>query len=133
MEPSGFRTRGRHRAILVVEDEEYLRRLYLDALGEDHLIITASSGGEALRRLSGDPPAGLVILNHHLPDMSGFNVLEQIRSEKPELPVLMVSASTGDRIAAITLKKGASGFLRKPFRVCDLVAKVNALFQGSGV
>ena len=82
--------------ILVVDDEEGIRILYKEELGEEgYEIELATEGGEALEKLKRWKP-DLVTLDLKMPGMGGLEVLEQIRKEDKDLPVVICTAY-GDR------------------------------------
>jgi CheY-like chemotaxis protein len=89
----------RRKRLLVVEDNAVERMSITELLGhEDIDIVTVATGGEALERLK-DDPADCVVLDLKLPDMSGFEVLEQIAGE-PALSDIPVVVFTGRELSA---------------------------------
>ncbi len=112
--------------VLVVEDDERIGRLVTRALASDgHDTEHVSTGTEGLAAaLAND--FELVILDLRLPGMAGGEVLERLVRERPEEPVLVLSAvpDIGARVAA--LEAGAADFLGKPFAVAELLARVRA-------
>ena len=78
--------------ILVADDEMSIRLLYSEELKEEgYDVVTASNGKEALE-IVGREPLDLVILDIKMPEMSGIEVLRQIKEKFPDLPVLLSSA-----------------------------------------
>jgi pilus assembly protein CpaE len=117
--------------ILIVDDEPNLLRLIGYALEiEGYQVVVAQSGAEALSKVQAEQP-DLMILDVMLPDMSGIEVCQQVRS-KPEminLPVIMLSAraQVPDKIAG--LKAGADEYVTKPIDSDEMVARVAALLK----
>lgn len=116
--------------LLVVDDEaricQSLKRL-LGASGYE--VRTAASGPEALRLLEAEP-FDLVLLDLMLPEMSGQEVLDRIRSEHPRIPVIMISGIATIDAAVAALRSGAYDFIRKPLESEELLRRVqNALAQ----
>lgn len=119
--------------ILVVDDSHVIRRLVEVVLGQIQLRVTAvSSGTLACEILAADTP-DLVILDVGLPDMTGWDVLEFVRS-RPVLdgtPIIMLTgradADDVDRAAEI----GADEYLLKPFRPDELRRLVVDTIHGS--
>lgn len=115
--------------ILVVDDDPHALRLVsytFEAEGYD--VITASSGAEALARLASERP-DLVVLDVMMPDMSGLEVCQRIRSNPAtaHLPILMLSArgQVADRVTG--LRSGADDYLAKPADTSELLARAEAL------
>ncbi len=82
-------------AILVVDDDAPLREQLRDLLESDgHEVVEAADGLEALARLRGPDPIGLVVLDMHLPVMSGWEVLARMRADEVlgDMPVIILSA-----------------------------------------
>jgi two-component system response regulator (stage 0 sporulation protein F) len=78
--------------ILVADDEMSIRLLYSEELKEEgYDVVTAANGKEALE-IVGREPLDLVILDIKMPEMSGIEVLRQIKEKFPDLPVLLSSA-----------------------------------------
>jgi CheY-like chemotaxis protein len=107
-------------AVLVVEDSPMFRKVLSDmlqSLGFTH-VVTAASGTAALECLAELRPAPvLVCLDLTLPDISGYEVCEFIRSTPvlQHIPVLMISARTQTMDRAQAEEAGVSGYLIKPF------------------
>ncbi len=100
-------------AILIVEDEEKLRRvmgLHLSSAG--YQVKAAGSAEEALK-LAAD--ADLILTDLKLPGMDGLAFLEQIRAQNVVAPVIVMSAFGTVEIAVDAMKRGAADFLPKPF------------------
>ncbi|MCM3129876.1 MULTISPECIES: VanR-ABDEGLN family response regulator transcription factor [unclassified Paenibacillus] len=111
--------------ILVVDDEKEIAdlvELYLKA--ENYEVYKFYSGKEALDCIQHNK-LNLAILDVMLPDMSGFDICQQIR-EKHHFPIIMLTAKEEeiDKITGLTL--GADDYVTKPFRPLELVARVKA-------
>jgi two-component system chemotaxis response regulator CheY len=114
--------RGR---VLVVDDSDNIRALLRTMLEEASVcVVEAKDGTDGLAQLRKDPGIGLVFLDMHMPDMSGLEVLEQIRGDA-SLASLPVVVLTGDSSSAAAQARslGAVGWLAKPVRT-DAVLKV---------
>jgi two-component system alkaline phosphatase synthesis response regulator PhoP len=115
--------------ILLVEDEENLQEaLKLNLELEGYQVVSAMDGMQALKALQ-NQYFDLMILDIMLPEMDGIEVLESIRIQNNELPVLILSAknSSADRI--LGLKKGADDYLTKPFNLEELLLRVQKLIE----
>src|SRR5688572_1789426 len=101
------------RRVLVIEDEEKLRRviqLQLQTSGyEVELAATAEEGVAAADRVD------LVLTDLRLPGMSGLDFLDRMHTLRPGLPVVMMTAFGSVETAVEAMKKGAADFLVKPF------------------
>lgn len=110
------------RRVLVIEDEEKLRRvvqLQLQTSGYDvELAATAEEGVAAAER------ADLVLTDLRLPGMSGLDFLDRMHAARPGLPVVLMTAYGSVETAVEAMKKGASDFLVKPFSLDHLTAVV---------
>jgi two-component system KDP operon response regulator KdpE len=114
--------------VLIVDDEvQILRALRINLEARGLLVTTSQNGDEALRFVRDDPP-DLVILDLELPGTSGREILRALRSSS-DVPVLILSARSGDPEKVLALDEGANDYLAKPFSIGDLVMRVRALLQ----
>ena len=117
--------------ILLVEDEPDLAHWLSRSLEKKGFSIDWSNDGlVAYRRLQLEE-FDAVILDLGIPSMDGHSVLSRLRSEDNRTPILILTArdSLADRVD--TLESGADDFLPKPFRIEELVARLNALIRRS--
>lgn len=115
--------------ILIIDDEVTLVRSLSFALkGEGYTAHGAHTGAEGLEAARRLQPAA-VLLDLRLPDMSGLDVLDRLRQDQPELPVVMISAHGDTRAAVQAVKKGAADYLSKPFELEDLFHVVAAVLD----
>jgi two-component system nitrogen regulation response regulator NtrX len=107
--------------ILVVDDEESIRRS-LDGLlsDEGYRVETAGDGEEGLRRLEAEPP-DVVLLDVALPGRDGLEILEAMRRARPGLPVVMMTGHGTIETAVRATRLGAFDFLEKPLSVDKLL------------
>jgi len=101
--------------VLVVDDQAAARRLernMLEAAG--HVVETAAHGRDALARLDRPPPVSLLVTDIQMPEMDGWELLDQLRrSPHASLPVLVVSSGEAPADRARALELGAAGYLLK--------------------
>ena len=119
----------KHRQILVVDDDQSLRRvtqLQLEDAG--HEVITAASGEEALLRIDEEAPA-LVITDFKMPGISGLEVLRRVRESHPQTTVLMVTAFGTVQSAVEAMKAGAYDYITKPIDHDELLLVVNRAME----
>jgi DNA-binding response OmpR family regulator len=118
--------------ILVVEDEEAIQRGLCDVLAfHGYEPRGVGSGEEGLTEaLEGD--FDLIVLDVMLPGMSGLDVCTRVRSERPEQPILMLTARGSESDVLEGFERGADDYVTKPFSVSELLARVKALLRRSG-
>jgi DNA-binding response OmpR family regulator len=119
--------------LLIVEDDDRLRRLLKRLLEEQrHVVETAATGSEGYD-LASTPGGGIdvLILDVGLPDMSGLEVARRLRASGSEIAILMLTArdTVGDRVSG--LDAGADDYLVKPFAFAELSARLRALGRRS--
>lgn len=113
--------------LLLAEDEEELSQALAAVLRHNHYSVdTVFDGQEALDYLEGQEYDG-VILDIMMPKKSGLEVLRTIRSQKNQVPVLLLTAKTqvDDRVEG--LDAGADDYLGKPFAMKELLARIRAM------
>ncbi len=115
--------------ILLVEDERAVARgLEYGLRAEGFDVLWASTGQSALAMARSDAPH-LVLLDIRLPDISGFDVCRQLRSEGHRQPILMVTARDEEVDKVLGLELGADDYLVKPFSLRELISRVRALLR----
>ena len=119
--------------VLVVDDEQVLAELVTMSLRyEGWAVSTASDGASAIAAARKEPP-DVVVLDVMLPDMSGLDVLRELREQNPGLPLLLLTAKDAveDRIAGLTA--GGDDYVTKPFSLEEVVLRLRALLRRTGV
>ena len=115
--------------ILLVEDEENLHEaLRLNLELEGYQVVSATDGMQAIKALQ-NQYFDLMILDIMLPEMDGIEVLESIRVQNNEMPVLILSAKNTSADRVLGLKKGADDYLTKPFNLEELLLRVQKLIE----
>jgi len=101
--------------ILIVDDEPSNRKILAQELTHKGFIVdTASGGKEALAKVTSSPP-DLVILDYMMPDLSGLDVLKEIRKNGSDVPIIMITAYGSIERAVEVMKAGAYDFITRPF------------------
>ena len=119
-------------SVLVVDDDRaLLRTLTITLRGHGYEVHTASSGRAALEAGREQSPA-VVILDLGLPDLSGVQVLRELRGYS-QVPVIVLSARAGSEDKVEALDVGADDYVTKPFGTEELLARVRAAVRRSGV
>ena len=114
--------------ILIIEDEPEIRRFLRVSLGAHQMQVTeAATGQDGLREATSQPP-DVVLLDLGLPDITGFDVIAQLRGWS-SVPIVVLSArgQESDKIAA--LDAGADDYLTKPFGVGELLARIRVALR----
>ncbi len=115
--------------ILVVDDEEPIRRLVAQYLLDDDFIVEELGDGEsALRRFDREPPVDLVLLDVRMPKMNGIDALREIR-RRSDCYVIMLTAAVEETDRLIGLSVGADDYITKPFSPREVVARVKAVLR----
>lgn len=116
--------------VLIVDDEIFFLEAIDEILREaGYETVRAANGKQALAELI-DDLIGVVVLDVRLPDMDGIQVLARIREMRPDLSVIMLSASTDQEIVLEALRLGASDYLAKPLHDEELTLAVGRALQG---
>jgi two-component system, OmpR family, response regulator RegX3 len=114
--------------VLVVEDEESYRQALASGLSREGFVVdVAADGPEGLRRFIDQPP-DIVLLDLLLPGMHGTEVCRRMR-EINAVPIVMVSAVGAELDVVLGLELGAAGYVTKPFRLRELVARMQAILR----
>jgi len=117
--------------ILVAEDESSLNDLLQDALRMNgYETISAKHGLEALRLIREQKP-DLVILDINMPQLDGFGVIEKLRNENNNVPVIVLTARDQRDDKSIGFGLGADDFVTKPFGLEELLMRVAAVLRRS--
>ncbi len=119
-------------AVLVVEDEESIRKGLCDVLAfRGYAPEGVERGDDGLRRgLAGRH--ALVLLDVMLPGRNGFEVCRELRAAWPELSILMLTARGSEADVLEGFRAGADDYVTKPFSVAEMVARVEALLRRAG-
>ena len=118
--------------VLVVEDDPDVRTALTRALSfEGYEVATASDGGRALEMVLNDPPS-VIVLDVMMPFVDGLETCRRLRARGDETPILMLTAKNQPDDVVYGLKLGADDYVTKPFRVSELVARVEALLRHPG-
>jgi DNA-binding response OmpR family regulator len=120
---------GRGRCVLLVEDEDQLRRVMKDLLErEGYRVAEARDGAQALDEVDRHAP-DLIMLDLNLPGLDGYGVLQRLRSRPStsEIPVIVLTAKGDEDNEVRVFQLGADDFLTKPFRARALSARLEAV------
>src|SRR6202166_2778498 len=111
--------------ILVVDDEPQLRRVMLATLTDlGYVVMTATSGEEALEKFSHEPP-DLVLLDLNMPGIGGLETCRALRAGS-DVPIVILSVRNAERDKEEALDAGADDYVTKPFGIQELLARIRA-------
>jgi CheY-like chemotaxis protein len=128
-ETAGAGGRGAGTCVLLVEDEDQLRRVMKDLLERDgYTVAEARDGVQALDQVDRFAP-DVVILDLNLPGLDGYSVLAQLRSRAATraIPVMVLTAKGDEDNEVRVFELGADDFITKPFRARALSARLEAV------
>ncbi|HJF65567.1 MAG TPA: response regulator transcription factor [Slackia equolifaciens] len=118
--------------VLVVEDEEKLVAYLKKSLSAEGYVVDVAFDGISGLELALSGSYDAITLDVMLPGMNGYAVCGKIREAGIDTPVLMLTAKDGEYDEADALDMGADDFLRKPFSLVVLVARIRALVRRGG-
>jgi len=113
--------------ILVVDDDPALAEAVTASLGRRYAVGCAGTGAEALTKIC-ETCYDLILLDHRLPDLLGADLLPLIKRFFPATTVLFMTGQGSEEVAIDAFRGGARDYLKKPFSLQDLLARVDALF-----
>jgi two-component system, OmpR family, response regulator len=117
--------------ILVVEDDEKIAAFVVKGLKQAGFAVDRANNGEDGLHLAMTEPYDVAVIDIMLPKLDGLSLIDRLRREKIETPVIILSAkrSVDDRVKG--LQAGSDDYLTKPFAFSELLARVQALIRRS--
>ncbi|HVO79398.1 MAG TPA: response regulator transcription factor [Terriglobales bacterium] len=115
--------------ILIAEDDPALASFVRKGLEAEHYAVDASADGEQARAMAEEFDYDLVVLDLTLPRLDGVSILRHVRTRKPSIPILVLTARSRveDRVQCLDLE--ADDYLVKPFSFSELSARIRALLR----
>jgi DNA-binding response OmpR family regulator len=110
--------------ILVADDSETIRALLQTALESAGYEVDTAEDGLSAYELGSAGEYDLIILDQLMPGLLGLDVITRWREEGMEVPVLMLTGVDDDRTAVESFDRGAVDYVRKPFRMTELMARI---------
>jgi len=110
--------------ILLVDDTAFLDQ-YVENLSDAYRVVTAQSGRVAIERVERRSDIDLAVIEYRLPDMSGIDVMKEIKDVAPSVLVLIVTAYGDEEVAVEAFRGGARDYLKKPFSISELSTKID--------
>jgi DNA-binding response OmpR family regulator len=118
--------------ILLVDDEEAVRKVLTFPLERDgYTVVQAADGEEAIERF-GHQPVDLVVLDIMLPKLDGLEVCKQLRAQS-SVPIIMLTARDDELDKVLGLELGADDYITKPFSIREFRSRVRALLRRANV
>lgn len=119
--------------ILIVEDDLSVLEILSEGLsGRGYLVEQATSAEVAKQKLKVFRPH-LVITDNDMPELTGIEMLKQLRQQQNYVTVIFVSGRTDAQFVAETLRAGADDYIRKPFRINELLARVEVALRNNDI
>ena len=115
--------------VLLVDDEDQLRRVMKDLLERDgYMVFEAGDGAQAIEQVDIHAP-DILVLDLNLPGLDGYGVITQLRSRQTteHIPIIVLTAKGDEDNEVRVFKLGADDFLSKPFRARALSARIQAV------
>ncbi|MFH1934042.1 MAG: response regulator transcription factor [Pseudomonadota bacterium] len=118
--------------VIIVDDHPVIRRGLKQIIGDepDMEVVGEAENARECFSLVRKTDCSLIVLDINLPDRSGFDVLIQLKSEKPNLPILILSVHPENKFASRLVKAGASGYLMKESAPAELVKAIRKVNSG---
>lgn len=115
--------------ILLIEDEALVAKSIQHMFALAHYDVTSADTGETGLLLARTNPYDLIVLDLQLPDMTGIDILRELRDGDIHTPVLVLSGTANPDVMVRALKVGADDYLTKPFHRDELIARVRAVVR----
>jgi len=116
------------RVLIIEDDPEIVELLAIHLRDLDCEVFKAHDGREGYLKANSEV-FDLIILDLMLPSMNGMDVCQQLRSERINIPILMLTAKSEEIDKILGLEMGADDYLTKPFSVREFIARVKAIFR----
>ncbi len=117
--------------ILIIEDEKTLREQLGRHLHDEGYVVDLASDGREGLFMGREYEVDLAIIDLGLPEISGINVIEQLRSDEKTFPILVLTARGRWQDKVEGLEAGADDYMVKPFHIEELIARVKVLLRRS--
>lgn len=116
--------------VLVVDDDEGVRQMIVDYLGDNDIRTTALPDGRGVDRVMAEDVVDLLILDLKLPGEDGMQIARRLRDDS-NLPIIMLTGRKDEADRVMGLELGADDYLTKPFSPRELLARIRALLRRS--
>lgn len=123
---------GRPRHLVVVEDDDAVRRLLRHVFEDEGFLVSEARNGSELLACLRSKDISLITLDLTLRHEDGLALARTIRAEYP-IPIVMITAKAGDIDKVVGLELGADDYIAKPFNVREVIARIRAVLRRSSV
>ena len=110
--------------ILICDDEPGMRESFKLILGEQYDLILTENGQQCLECLKNNTDVKLVLLDIKIPQAHGLDILQTIKQQFPQINVIMVTGYQSVEMASEASRRGADGYIIKPFKSSDILEAV---------
>ena len=117
--------------ILIIDDERDIRELISEILIDEGYKTRLAGTSDAAMRLIADERPAMLILDIWLKDsaMDGIDILKSVKSNYPDIPVVIISGHGNIEIAVAAIKQGAFDFIEKPFNIDQLIVVIRRAME----
>ena len=116
--------------ILIVDDERSMREmLEIFLKREGYSVISSANAADALASVAGEETFDLIITDINMPGLSGLDLLREVKSSVPDIPVIMITAYGSPDSAVEAMKLGAADYITKPFRIEEIKNRISAVIE----
>ncbi len=119
--------------ILVVEDDLEMIKLHRYFLPKSFIVVIKPDGKTAIRYLKKNPDLNLAVIDYKLPDMSGIDVLKELKKLMPLIPVIFITGYGNEDVAVKAFRLGARDYVKKPFIYDDFIERINICLFRKGI
>jgi DNA-binding response OmpR family regulator len=117
------------KTILVIEDDISILRGLKDNLEYEGYAVLTETNGEKGLKLALEKNPDLILLDIMLPGMNGYEICRKLKKEKPELPIIIITARGSEMDKVSGLDTGADDYVTKPFSIPELMARIRAVIR----
>jgi two-component system response regulator PhoP len=117
--------------ILIVEDEIHIRQQLHDAMRAQHYAVDVAENGREGLYFATEYPYDLAIIDLGLPEISGIELVRQLRNNDKTFPILILTARSDWQDKVEGLEAGADDYVVKPFQMEEVIARIHALLRRS--
>jgi len=119
--------------ILVIEDDISILRGLKDNLEYEGYTVMEETNGIKGLKLALNKKSDLILLDIMLPGMNGYEICRKLKKEKPELPIIMITARGSEIDKVSGLDTGADDYVTKPFSIPELMARIRSVLRRGAV